>query len=423
MKASVPNSNRVSPMTKRTRINRVHPSLIYRQQKLRQRRLALLAIVALLVLVFSGMAIWGVCQTIPRFITPISLESRDFENQLTRDFNLTETPSLLYYNTLDYAMLSHHPMGDLAYKLSPLPSVGEDALLKNQLQQLFAEYPANRFVPHLYFYNPQDGRSVEINGYDPVPAASVIKLPILLDYLMTVDSGLVNVDTPLLYADFHRAGGSGDLQYKPAGQGLFANDVAGQMIRISDNTCTNMMISYLGGVDAVNERLSDLGLVNTRIRNMLPDLEGTNTISPYEMVTIMSNIDHGPIVSDLSRQNGLDILKSTHNRHLLVAPLPENVVVAHKTGDIGTALGDSGAVYLPDGRKYFISMQVERPYNDYTARDMVQRASRLIYDYVNAETVTASASDLSPAGGLAPVDESTMESGNSPASETEIHSY
>jgi beta-lactamase class A len=59
--------------------------------------------------------------------------------------------------------------------------------------------------------------------------------------------------------------------------------------------------------------------------------------------------------------------------------------VAHKTGDIGTALGDSGAVYLPDGRKYFVSMQVERPYNDYTARDMVQRASRLIYDYVSAQ--------------------------------------
>ncbi len=408
MKASVPNSNRVSPMTKRTRINRVHPSLIYRQQKIRQRRLAVLAFVALLVLVFSGMAIWGVCQTIPRFITPISLDSADFENLLTRDFGLNETPSLLYYNTLDYALMDHKPLGNLESKLAPIPSVGEDMLLKNRLKQLFAEYPADRFIPHLYFYNPQDGQSVEINGYDPVPAASVIKLPILLDYLMTVDKGLVTEDTPLLYADFHRAGGSGDLQYKPSGQGLFANDVAGQMIRISDNTCTNMMISHMGGLDAVNERLSDLGLLNTRIRNMLPDLEGTNTISPYEMVTIMNNIDHGPIISELSRQNGLDILKSTHNRHLLVAPLPQDVVVAHKTGDIGTALGDSGAVYLPDGRKYFISMQVERPYNDYTARDMVQRASRLIYDYVNAQTVTAATAGVSPAGAIPARDESTL---------------
>jgi len=336
----------------------------------------------------SGMALWGVCQTIPKFIKPVVLNCQDFENLMEREFGMFDTPSLLYIHTLDYAMLSHKPLGSLERKLTPLMPAAEDSELKNRLLQLFAQYPASKFVPHFYFYNPQDGRSVEINGFSPVPAASVIKLPILLDYLMSVDEGVIHQDTPLLYADFHRAGGAGELQYRPTGQGFFANDVASQMIRISDNTCTNMMISYLGGTDMVNQRLADLGLVSTRIRNWLPDLAGTNTISPYEMVTILNNIDHGPLISNVERDNGLSILTSTHNRRLLVWPLPKEVIVAHKTGDIGTALGDSGAVYLPDGRKYFVSMQVERPYNDYTARDMVQRASRLIYDYVSAQPVT-----------------------------------
>ena len=116
------------------------------------------------------------------------------------------------------------------------------------------------------------------------------------------------------------------------------------------------MISYLGGTDAVNQRLSDLGLVNTRIRNWLPDLTGTNTISPYEMVTILNNIDHGPLISEVSRYNGISILESTHNRRLLVAPLPNQAIVAHKTGDIGTAIGDSGIVYMNDttgGQSYY----------------------------------------------------------------------
>jgi beta-lactamase class A len=172
------------------------------------------------------------------------------------------------------------------------------------------------------------------------------------------------------------------LQYQPSGVALSANDVAGQMIRISDNTCTNMMIDSLGGVDALNRRLAHLGLVETRIRHWLPDLSGTNTISPYEMVTILYNLENRQVVSDDVRQNGIDILKSTHNRRLLVTPLPPEAVVAHKTGDIGTSLGDSGIIYMPDGRKYILSIQVERPYNDYTARDMVQLASRLIYDYI-----------------------------------------
>jgi beta-lactamase class A len=140
-----------------------------------------------------------------------------------------------------------------------------------------------------------------------------------------------------------------------------------------------------------------LGLVNTRIRNWLPDLEGTNTISPYEMVTILNNIDHGSLISESARYNGMSILRSTHNRRLLVSPLPSDVIVAHKTGDIGTALGDSGAIYLPDGRKYFVSMQVERPYNDYTARDMVQRASRIIYDHVSTQP-TGSVPPITPLG-------------------------
>jgi beta-lactamase class A len=390
-------------MTKRTRITRVHPSRIYQQQQVRQQRMALLAFIAFVLVLVSGMAVWGVCKTIPRFIQPIALNSKQFESMMDREFALFDTPSLLYYHTMDYALLSHKPMGLLEHKLTPLMPVAEDLQLKAQLQQLFAQYPASKFIPYFYFYNPQDGRFVEINGYAPVPAASVIKLPILLDYLMRVDEGLVTVDTPLLYAEFHRAGGSGDLQYKPSGQGLMANDVAGQMIRISDNTCTNMMISYLGGTDVVNQRLADLGLVNTRIRSWLPDLQGTNTISPYEMVTILNNIDHGSLISETSHYNGLSILKSTHNRRLLVSPLPRDVVVAHKTGDIGTALGDSGAVYLPDGRKYFVSMQVERPYNDYTARDMVQRASRLVYDYVSTQPTLVQAAPLNslPPVGLA----------------------
>jgi hypothetical protein len=303
-------------MTKRVRITRVHPSRVYHQKRVRQQRIALLALIAMVLVVISSVAVWGVCQTIPRFIQPISLNSKEFEAMMDRDFSLFDTPSLLYYHTMDYALLNHKPMGLLEHKLTPLMPVAEDTQLKAQLEQLFAEYPSSKFVPYFYFYNPQDGRFVEINGYAPVAAASVIKLPILLDYLMRLDDGLVKVDTPLLYAEFHRAGGSGDLQYQPTGQGLMANDVAGQMIRISDNTCTNMMISYLGGTDVVNQRLADLGLVNTRIRSWLPDLAGTNTISPYEMVTILNNIDHGALISETSHYNGLSILKSTHNSRL-----------------------------------------------------------------------------------------------------------
>lgn len=321
-----------------------------------------------------------------------STDTTQLENILERDFGFGDRLSLLYYQALPgWATARLERDAGEAFmanallsspRLLPIVGAHQDESLKSKLEALFARYPRERFTPYLYLYNPQERTYVEINGYAPVPAASVIKLPILLDYLTRLDQQEILPGTPLLYADFYRAGGAGTLQYQPSGVALSANDVAGQMIRISDNTCTNIMIDSLGGMDAVNRHLAHLGLVETRIRRWLPDLSGTNTISPYEMVTILYNLENRQVVSDDVRQNGIDILKSTHNRRLLVTPLPREAVVAHKTGDIGTSLGDSGIIYMPDGRKYMLSIQVERPYNDYTARDLVQQASRLIYDYI-----------------------------------------
>lgn len=361
----------------------------YQKARRRQRRLAILGVGVATFLALIVSAVVGICHSVKPMLDtllppPLPVETEEFKSMLAQDAGFSTAPSLLYESTKDYAALSTTANGSLKDKLMPVLPVQEDAKLKAELEQVLAAYPST-FTPYLYYYNPLDRTYVEINGYKPVSAASVIKLPILLNYLIGLDHNLVRMDTPVLYAGFHRAGGAGELQYQDPGVVFPANQVASQMIRISDNTCTNIMIHLLGGTDAVNQKLAELGLTQTRIRNWLPDLEGTNTISPYEMVTILYNIDQGPIVSDMARYDGIGILESTHNRRLLVSPLPNDVRVAHKTGDIGTALGDSGIVYMPDGGKYIISMQVERPYNDYTARDMVQNVSRRIYDHVLAK--------------------------------------
>lgn len=367
---------------------------VYQQARRRQQRLAMLFIGLLLFLGIGAAGAWGLFKVARPWVetvlpAPELVDTSELRFMLAEDIGFSTAPSLLYYNTPQYAAYTHAANGSLKDKLMPIVSTQEDEQLKTKLEQLFASYPAV-FKPYFYYYNPQDGTYVNINGYKPVAAASVIKLPILLGYLQGLDSNLMRMDSPVLYTDFERAGGSGELQYQEPGKLIMANQVASNMIRISDNTCTNIMIQELGGTDAVNQQFANLGLTQTRIRNWLPDLEGTNTISPYEMVTILYNVDHGPIVSDMARYNGIGILESTHNRQLLVNPLPHEARVAHKTGDIGTALGDSGIVYMPDGGKYMISMQVERPFNDYTARDIVQRASRMVYDHVAAKRLEQS---------------------------------
>ena len=47
-------------------------------------------------------------------------------------------------------------------------------------------------------------------------------------------------------------------------------------------------------------------------------------------------------------------------------------------------LGDAGIVYAQNGRKYIVVILVERPHNDYSARDLIQEASKIIYKNINS---------------------------------------
>ena len=46
-------------------------------------------------------------------------------------------------------------------------------------------------------------------------------------------------------------------------------------------------------------------------------------------------------------------MSNVHNTTLIKAGLPKDAEFLHKTGDIGTMLGDAGIVYAPSGRKVY----------------------------------------------------------------------
>lgn len=271
-------------------------------------------------------------------------------------------------------------LGSLSSPLFPVPIHTEDSLLKEELQNIINQYSTSRYKTHLYFFDPQNGRYVNIHGNDPVASASVIKLPILYEYLVLLEHRVLKDTATMLYAKHHQAGGSGGLQYSEPGRVMSIDTVARDMIRVSDNTCTNMMIEAMGGMNSLNAVWQAFGLDKTLLHEVLPDLEGTNTVSAYEMLAVLYNIDNGPHLSPDVRAYGLDILKQTHNRALLAWDMPKEVEIAHKTGNIGSALGDVAAFYLPDGRRYFLTMQVERPHNDNTPITLFRQISRQVYE-------------------------------------------
>ncbi|MDF5739523.1 MULTISPECIES: serine hydrolase [unclassified Nostoc] len=258
--------------------------------------------------------------------------------------------------------------------------------LKNAVQNLADTNP--NLTPGVFLVDLDTGNYVDVNGSTSFPAASTIKVPILIAFFQDVDAGKIRLEDMLTMQQDMVAGGSGTLQYKPAGTEYAALEVATKMITISDNTATNMLIARLGGMEALNQRFRTWGLTNTTIRNQLPDLSGTNTTSPRELGNLMAIVSQGNLVSMPSRDLMLDILRRTQRDTLLPSGLGTGARLYHKTGDIGTMLADAGLIVVPTGKRYIAAVMVQRPNNDPRAEKLISSISRAAYQEFSQNAVT-----------------------------------
>ncbi len=264
----------------------------------------------------------------------------------------------------------------------------EIAPLKTAVQQLAAKNTG--LTPGVFFVDLDTNNYLDWNGSLTFAAASTIKFPVLVAFFQDVDAGKIRLDEKLTLKKELIGGGSGDMQYRPIGTKFTALTTAAKMIIISDNTATNMLIARMGGIAALNERFKSWGLGSTAIKNLLPDLQGTNTTSPKDLAHLMHLVDRGELMSLRSRDRLLEIMRQTKTRTLLPPGLGEGATIAHKTGDIGSMVGDVGLIDMPSGKRYVGVAMVKRPHNDNRAQELIRQISRSVYQYFNKPPVTPS---------------------------------
>ena len=254
--------------------------------------------------------------------------------------------------------------------------------LKTQVQILATENP--NLTAGIFVVDLDTGSYLNFNGDTSFASASTIKVPILVAFFQAVDEGKVQLDQMLTLKSEHIVGGSGEMQDDAPGKKYSALEVAKKMIVVSDNTATNMMIELLGGAEVLNQHFATWGLRATVLRNKLPDLEGTNTTSPKDLINIVAQVDRGNLVSVKSRDRIFQIMRQTQNDSLLPKGLGEGAVIAHKTGNINTMLADAGMVDLPNGKRYLVAVMVKHPpETEKPAQTLIRDISRMSYRYLN----------------------------------------
>ncbi len=233
-----------------------------------------------------------------------------------------------------------------------------------------------------------DGRFAQLNPERPLPAASSIKTPILLAGLEELDAGRLKWNEPLTLTKEVMGGGAGWMASRPQGTRFPFWEAATEMIRVSDNSATNLLIKRLGGKASLNARFQAMGLSGTVINNWLPDLDGTNTTSAHDLARAIALVDTGDKLSPRARDLFRQVMGTSRTNTLLPLGLlmglggdsadPDSdllgygVTVLNKTGDIGIAYADGGLIELPNGQRAVAAFMVKGPFNDPRSTDLIR---------------------------------------------------
>lgn len=126
-------------------------------------------------------------------------------------------------------------------------------------------------------------------------------------------------------------------------------DLATMMIAVSDNSAANVLIDRVG-MENVNALMDSLGLVHTRLRRKMMDLnaaaEGRENVStPREMMTLLEQLFRGKVLNQELREDFFKVL-STHKESWIPRDLPEGLRVANKPGSLEGVRADSGIVFV-----------------------------------------------------------------------------
>ncbi len=232
----------------------------------------------------------------------------------------------------------------------------------------------------------QDGsRLVDIEADQVFPSASTIKLAIMLTLFNEAQNGQLDLEDKVSLAGFPKTGGDGILKELSSEHQFSYRELCTLMIIVSDNLATNILIETLG-MEKINRHIASLSLKETRLGRYMMDGEARkrghdNFISAAEISIMLKRILYDENIEQQYRDDMLDILKRQQVRGRLDRYLPEETVIAHKTGDLDFLEHDVGIVYLDDGSFYFIIVLTAEMSSNEHGRETIARISKLTYDY------------------------------------------
>lgn len=252
------------------------------------------------------------------------------------------------------------------------------------------------------------GDSFTYKADEPMPTASLIKLPIMVEAYRQASEGKVSLTDTVTFREEDKTPGSGILstQFSP-GATFSLRDAIRLMIAYSDNSGTNLVLAKVG-LPATNELMEKLGLPNTKVHafvfrpnsSIAPERSkqfGLGSTTANEMIRLVEMIQAKKVVTPEACGAMLDHLRHCEDKRLSRL-LPTGVKVAHKTGSVAKVRTDAGLIEAKSGPIAICVLtnnNKDQRWTDENAGEVLtSKIAREVYDHF--EGPAAPAADQSP---------------------------
>ena len=267
-------------------------------------------------------------------------------------------------------------------QIVPDPRDAEWETMTRELAKMAAQYPGRVSI---YLKDLKSGKTWMYHPDDLFPAASLIKVPVMIAAFYKIRDGQLALDERMAITRHNRVGGSGSLKWRPDGTKLTVRDLLVHMINESDNTATKMVLDRLG-IGYVQQQFPRMGLLYTGIYEEGMSIKGgrvmhENYTTAREMTSLMDKIYTGQAVDKVSSEVMLDILKKPKAvASRLAKGMPAGWEIAHKTGLLRQACHDSAIFLTPHG-DYTITVLTGQNRAYSTAKDFITKIGKVTFKH------------------------------------------
>jgi|GEM_PF-204427 len=232
---------------------------------------------------------------------------------------------------------------------------------------------------------------VEYRANERFHAASTMKVPVMIEVFRQAEQGAFSLEDKMLVdpvcqsflEDTTFVCDAGEYLSTMLHKEVTIRKLTEQMIIVSDNLAANLLLAKCGYRE-INSTMRTLGANTGYVLRGVQDTPAyraglSNRMTAYDLNVLDEAIDRDRAASPASCAEMREILLGQKFNKMIPGKLPEDVKVAHKTGEVTGARNDTGIVYAPFGT-WYLTILTDGLEDGDAGKEAIADLSRFIHD-------------------------------------------